>query len=325
MKPLFSVAVLLLVLNPAFAQQAGQTDSDPGQPDTAKSGLSQAEALAAAQDAEEQSSQDEEAQAQGQPSGSSNPTGQYPDAQPTLADQQNAPQSADVERNAAQQAANQTFDQPDGAPLPERRTLHVAQAPALLPRSEASAYPVYREHAQLSVGARLLSAKEVEQKFSTPLGKRFLVVEVGIFPAGEVTLRPQDFTIRIGDDTQAFFASTPEDVATDLALASHPRRVGVFPSVGVGYSSGPWGRGVSTGVGVGVAGGPRPYPRGPIGANRRVVENELRDKSLPAGSLMKPVAGYLYFPVKEKRDAHYNLEFTRNGQVLSLPLPGPKK
>jgi hypothetical protein len=62
-----------------------------------------------------------------------------------------------------------------------------------------------------------------------------------------------------------------------------------------------------------------------MGANRRVVENELRDKSLPTGSLTKPVAGYLYFPVKEKREARYNLEITQNGQVLSLPLPEPKK
>jgi hypothetical protein len=304
MKALFSVAAFLFVLAPVLAQQTRQPVSEPdqqtsvaAQPDTTKSGLSQAAALDAAQDAEEPSAQEAEDQSQSQPSNSE----QYPGAQPV----------------------DQTYDQPGGQPLPERRTLQVAAAPAVTPRSQASAYPVHREQAQFSVGAKLLSAKEVEQKFSAPLGKRYLVVEVGVFPAGEVTLRQQDFIIRIGNDAHAFFAATPEDVATDLA--SRPRRVGIFPTLGVGYSNGPWGRGVSTGVGVGVAGGPRSYPGGPMGATRRVVESELRDKLLPAGSLTKPIAGYLYFPVKERRDAHYSLELARNNQVLSLPLPEPKK
>jgi hypothetical protein len=308
MNPLFSVAVFLLVLTPAWAQQVGQSVPEPGQqtsvaaqPDTTKSGLSQAAALAAAQDAaqdaEESAAQEAEDQSQSQPSN----TDRYFGAQPVA----------------------ETHDQPGGQPLPERRILQVVAAAAVTPRSEASAYPVHREQGQFSVGAMLLSAKEVEQKFSAPLGKRYLVVEVGVFPVGEVTVRQQDFTIRTGNEAQTFFAATPEDVATDLA--NHPRRVGIFPTLGVGYSNGPWGRGVSTGVGVGIAGGPRPYSRGPMGANRRVIENELRDKSLPAGSLTKPVAGYLYFPVKEKHDAHYSLELTRNGQVLSLPLPDPKK
>ena len=147
-------------------------------------------------------------------------------------------------------------------------------------------------------------------------------MEVGVFPAVAVELRPQDFTLRAGNDDQAFFPSAPEEIAIDLA-AARPRRVRVFPSVGIGYENGPWGRGLSTGVGVGVD-GQRPYPRGPMGANRRVIEIELRDKSLPEGSLTEPVAGYLYFPVKLQRNVHYNLELTRNGQVLSLPLPAPR-
>jgi len=303
MKPLFAVATLFLLLTPVLAQQAGQPASESvqqsteakAQPNAAQSGVSQAAALAAAQEAEEQSAQDAEDQQQSDPQS---------DAPATADQQQNSPQPYRAEENTEQQsAADQSYEQPGGQPLPERRTLHVAPAPAVLPRSEASAYPVYRVQAQLSVGAKLLSAKEVEQKFNTPLGKRFVVVEVGVFPAGEVTLRPQDFTLRIGNDAQAFFPSTPEEVATDLAVAGRSRRVAVFPTLGVGYSNGPWGRGVSTGVGVGVAGGPRPYPRNQMGANRRVVENELRDKSLPVGNMSQAVAGYLYFREGEARRA----------------------
>ena len=396
MKSLVSFAALFILLTPALAQQYDQPASAPDRQDTtvtsqpyndqpgmsqpvSQSGMSQADAVAAAQDAEEQSAQGQGEQSGEQSSAQSNAQ-QYPDpdqqpypdaqqqnpppaaepshAQPYGAERgreqredrpydQNAGQQGEVDQPYGQNTAQQPpvdrpYDQ-NAAPYPpvvrpndqpdadrsdpdnpparsERRTLPVS--PVVRPRAEAAAYPAYRQQAQLSVGARLLSPREVEQKFSTPLGKHYLVVEVGVFPAVAVELRPQDFTLRAGNDDQAFFPSAPEEIAIDLA-AARPRRVRVFPSVGIGYESGPWGRGLSTGVGVGVD-GQRPYPRGPMGANRRVIEIELRDKSLPEGSLTEPVAGYLYFPVKLQRNVHYNLELTRNGQVLSLPLPAPR-
>jgi hypothetical protein len=361
MKPLLSFAALFLLLTPALAQQVDQPASDPAQQASAateqpateqaateqpglseaglpQAGLSQADALAAAQAAEEQS-----AQSAGDQSGVQSNPEQYPDEQPAAAQPNAPPPSAEAapaqpygaeqggEQDAVQQPPAgqppadqsqtvQPYDQPNHQPRPERRTLQVS--PLVRPRAEAAAYPVYRQQPQLSVGAKLLSAREVEQKFSTPLGKHYLVVEVAVFPVGAVKLRPEDFTLRAGSDDQAFFPSAPEDIARVFANSGPaPRRGGIFPSMGVGYQNGPWGRGVSTGVGVGVAGGPRPYPRGAMDANRRVIENELRDKSLPEGSLTQPVAGYLYFPVKQKRNAHYNLELTRNGETLSLPLP----
>lgn len=205
---------------------------------------------------------------------------------------------------------------PNSAPRPERRRLE--RPTGITPRTDSAAYPVSRQLSQFSIGAQLLSTKELERKLSTPLGKRYVVVEVGVFPAGSqhVNFRPTDFTLRVGSENQGFFASTPEDIAADLTGA--PPRTGVRPAMGVGV--GPWGPTVGVGVGA------YPYPpRTGMRRDSRVIEEELSDKSLPEWNLTHPVAGYLYFPITPKRGEHYTLDLTTNGETVSLPLPEPKK
>jgi hypothetical protein len=290
-KLLIAAGALLLGLTPAFAQNAPQPQEQPAAPEAAQP--------AAPADAAQYP--------------------QYPqDAQPAQPPQDST--APNPPTNQAPYPYPSPYPRVRQRPTFRRSTLEAW--PAVNPRADAASYPVYREWQQFSFGAKLLSEKEVEQKFSTPLGKHYLVVEVGVFPgpALPVKLRPQDFTLRAeGSKDQAFFAAAPEDVAGDLAPKprSGPR---VFPSVGVGYGGGPWGSGVSTGVGVSPG---RPYGRGPMG-NREVMENELRDKSLPATSLSQPAAGYLYFPLSGKRAKHYDLEVKRNGETISLALPTPK-
>jgi hypothetical protein len=205
---------------------------------------------------------------------------------------------------------------PNSAPRPERRRLE--RPSGITPRVDAAAYPVSRRLSQFSLGAQLLSTKELERRLSTPLGKRYVVVEVGVFPAGSqhVNFRPVDFTLRVGSENQGFFASTPEDIAADLT--GEAPRTAVRPAMGVGV--GPWGPTVGVGVGA------YPYPpRTGVRRDSRVIEEELRDKSLPEWNLTQPVAGYLYFPVTPKRGAHYTLDLTWNGETVSLALPDPKK
>jgi hypothetical protein len=361
MKPLISTVALFLLLSPAIAQQAEQpvadqqeTPSADAQPAPEQPGLSQAAAQAQAQADEEQTPESQPAPAVSAPATTVEQQQQQapPVAQP--AEQQNDagqpnpnyPAAEQQQPTAAPPAArpSQPNSYPDTAPsneatyppqsppappiyYPQQRQREQAVAPGIPPRAEAAAYPAYREHQLFSVGARLLSPREVEQKFSTPLGKHYLVVEVGFFPANgqPIVLRTESFTLRAGDDNQAFFPATPQDIADTLSGRSGPRRnVGLYPAVGVGYESGGWGRGGVTGVGVGIGGGPY-QRRGMSGGNYRVMETELRDKSLPAGTVTQPVAGYLYYPLSGKRAREYKLEITRkNGEVLSLPLPAPK-
>ncbi len=255
----------------------------------------------------------------------------YPDQAPYPQGSQYPPQSQQYPQASQYPPDQDPYPQAPPVYYPQQQNRRARQeqpiVPAIRPRPEAADYPVSRQQQQFSVGARLLSPKEVEQRFSTPLGKRYIVVEVGVYPADAqaLNLRLDGFTLRAGNDDQAFFPATPDDVLTDLfpRYEARQRDVRVYPSVGVGYESGGWGRGVSTGVGVGVGSGPYPR-RGMPGSNRRVMQTELREKALPQGNLTQPAAGYLYFPLTGKRASNYTLELTRNGELTSLPLPNPK-
>jgi hypothetical protein len=98
--------------------------------------------------------------------------------------------------------------------------------------------------------------------------------------------------------------------------------VDVYGSTGVGYESGSvydpvTGRrrngGVYTSSGVGVGTGPRasnPPDPAKTDNDRDQMEQDARDKELPQGSTMKPVAGFLYFPVSsKKKDEIYELTY----------------
>jgi hypothetical protein len=328
MKSIISAAALFILLTPALAQQADQSSAAQAQPGTpaveaaSGQGMTQAQALAqaAAQDAAAQGQSSEQHPPEPeQPAGAQQSVAQSAPQQPSPSEPGTAP--------SLYPPQNDTAQSPGQSPA-ERRVLEVA--PAVRPRAEAAAYPVYRQQPQLSIGAKLLSPAEVEKKFSTPIGKHYLVVEVGAFPADakqRVSLRAQAFTLRAGNDDQAFFPATPEDIAGALAPKNggRPRNVAFFPGLGVGYGRGSWGASTNVGVGVGVGGGgPRPYPRNAADASYRAIVQELRDKSLPEGQLTQPVAGYLFFPLNGKRAKNYNLELTGNGETMSLPLPTPK-
>jgi|GEM_PF-692799 hypothetical protein len=314
MRPQLAFATLILFLAPALAQNAPEPQQDQSAP-----------AQVAAPASEQQQDQSTPAQQPVPPAEAQPQVQTQPEAQPQ-ADQPGEPQYNRPAQptNAAQLSVNgQETSIPDPEP---RRALQVPTA--VRPRVEASAYPVSHELKQFSIGAKLLSQKEVEQRFSTPLGKKYLVVEVGVFPADaqSVKLKTESFTLRAGNEDQAFFPALPQDIARGLAKSGGgSNNVRAYPTLGVGYENGPWGRGVSTGVGVGVGSGPYPR-RGTMGnGNTRIMESELQDKSLTEGTLTEPVAGYLYFPLDGKRADHYNLELNRNGETISLALPEPKK
>ncbi len=324
MKTLLSTLALCLLLSSAFAQQAEPVPANPPAPGT------QAAAQAAAQQSADQPSAAEpQPPADQQPASPQTADPQQPAPQPPYAAPP-APQEVQPTAEYPPPSQEQQYPaDPNNPPSDSgRRVLRPRRLPqdapqGLTPRAAPAAYPVYREQPELSIGARLLSPREVEQKFATPLGKHYLVVEVGVFPsaAQPLRLRPDSFTIRPGNEDQAFFALSPGEIAEELGASGGGRNLGVYPRVGVGYERGPWGSGTSTGIGVGV--GSRPYPRGPVGANRRVILQELRDKSLPQGSITQPVAGYVFFPLKEKRNIRYTLELHQGTALIPLALPAP--
>ncbi len=205
-----------------------------------------------------------------------------------------------------------------------------AQEPraGIKPRKAPNDYAVHSKTPNFAIGAVQLSSTEVEHAFVTELSKKYLVVEVGLYPEtkGALNLDRADFVLRVAGTKTLLRAAKPETIAAIMQKRpTKDREIEIYPTAGVGYESGrdPYGRsggGVVTSVGTGVGIGSR-QSNGTSEADRKTMETELKDKSLPLENLVKPVAGYLYFPLPSAKKAAYELEYTANNEVVKLALP----
>ena len=200
-------------------------------------------------------------------------------------------------------------------------------------RAEASRYPASAQQAQLSIGAQWLTIEQVRQAFSTELHRSVLVVEVAVYPekGKSIDVSRSAFAIRAEGSHKA---SKPLHPGAAAQTAERPSGEGletdVYQQVGIGYEN----RRVSdpatgqerkesgvytstgAGVGIGTRGGPARTER-----DREMMELELAKKGLPEGNVSRPVAGYLYFPISEKKKSDlYHLECTLGGVKTVLTL-----
>jgi hypothetical protein len=206
--------------------------------------------------------------------------------------------------------------------------LAVGQNPPA-PRASAAAYPVSKVQPVYSIGARQLSKTEVQNSFATPLAGRYIVVEIGFYPADSKTidLKQSDFSLRTSDGKDVVSPASPGTIASIYQKRPESSRdVTLYPTATVGYVSYPDyegnGRRVSgpvygVGMGVGVDKNTSPAT---TGSDRQTMETELRDKELQEADVSKPVAGYLYFPIATKQKVEYQLEYQGTDAVTSLPL-----
>jgi hypothetical protein len=213
-----------------------------------------------------------------------------------------------------------------------------AEAPGIKPRAELTDYPARHEAGAAAIGAELLAPDEVRARFVSELNRGYVVVEVAVYPRGEVDLNHDDFILRVCG-SQVLRPVGARTIAGVLQKsAPEPGGVDLYPTVGVGYGTGPGyydpvtgtrrggGWNTSVGVGVGVGGsGQRPAS---TDADRKTMELELSEKALPEGAAAKPVAGYLYFPAPARKngktvtcDLEYN-PARGERQVLTLPQLG---
>jgi hypothetical protein len=206
--------------------------------------------------------------------------------------------------------------------------LAVGQNPPA-PRASAAAYPVSKVQPVYSIGARQLSKTEVQNSFATPLAGRYIVVEIGFYPADSKTidLKQSNFSLRTSDGKDVVSPASPGTIASIYQKRPESSRdVTLYPTATVGYVSYPDyegnGRRVSgpvygVGMGVGVDKNTSPAT---TGSDRQTMETELRDKELQEADVSKPVAGYLYFPIATKQKVEYQLEYQGTDAVTSLPL-----
>lgn len=211
-----------------------------------------------------------------------------------------------------------------------------AQDQGLKPRGSASDYPSEAAGAEYSIGAAVLPPEMVKKLFASELNRGWIVVEVALYPkAGQqIEVDMRDFTLRTADGKATARAARPSAVAGSLQKnGGKDRDVTVVATETVGYESGSyndpatgqWRRssGWYTGTGVGV--GVDPNPRASTGRDRDVLDQELADQMLPSGPTSKPVAGYLYFPMPDKkRTTALDLEHETAAGRVEMPLVSKK-
>ena len=197
------------------------------------------------------------------------------------------------------------------------------------PRATAAAYPVSKVQPVYSIGAKQLSKTEVRNSFATPLAERYIVVEIGFYPAESktISLNQSDFSLRSANGKDLVSPASPATIASICQKRpGSSSDVSLYPTANVGYVSYPSydgsGRRVSGpvyGVGMGVGVDKSPSAAG-TDSDRQTMEIELLDKELKDAEVSKPVAGYLYFPIPTKQRVEYQLEYHGTDAVTSLPL-----
>ena len=208
----------------------------------------------------------------------------------------------------------------------------VAADSGLQPRPSSSDYPASKTAKAATIGALLAPADQVKKILPDEISRKYIVVEVAVYPqdGSPVDVSPLDFALKFGPD-DVRYPSTPREVAAlwkenTPSLPKHG--VEVHGETGVTYSSGndPVNgrtRGTSTYEGVAVSNGPpQEAPPAPPPYDPYVVEAKAKEKALPDVQTSQAVAGYLYFSrsTKKHKNAALELQYSKDGEVVSLPL-----
>ena len=199
--------------------------------------------------------------------------------------------------------------------------------PGAFPRPSASAYPAYADHGSVSIGAALLTKRQVYYLLLKDLRDGYVVVDAGVFPAADrVTVTRDQFALIANGSAPIRPLDPASIIAPSRAVISSLPDLHGEVDIGIGFGGsdpygGGGGRSQRQSVSIGTA-GPRSSPRA---ADDEVAARELGGKALPEGETANPVAGYLYFPTpNRKKKAVYWLEHSLEGNTVRLEL-GPLK
>ena len=225
-----------------------------------------------------------------------------------------------------------------------RRILVLSAAPLLFadylgipPRPSSADYAAHADSASVSVGASAATPAQVRKVFGWDWTSRYLFFEVALYPeAGkQLTVAPRDFMLRVGADSDSSspvdaetIVPGPKPLSTTTPARSAPP-VDVQVRETVGYSTGPYNRGVYTGTQVGVAvdnRGGQPVPA-PTRSDRNFeLYRALMDNELQDAKTSKPIAGYLYFPKPKgmKKGEGFELRYYGDPDRLTLNVPAAR-
>jgi hypothetical protein len=210
--------------------------------------------------------------------------------------------------------------------------LAAPQGGGVLPRHSSSDYPVHQAVNNATIAAALLPAAQVKKMFPGDVIKDYAVVEVAIYPAdgARVEIDTYDFALKLGADEMTH-PRIPQEIASIWNEDHAPKpghKVDVVTEAGVVYTSGndPYygrsrGWGTYTGVGVVTPGAPDVPP--PPGFDVGAVQHDIWAKALPEGPTTRAVAGYVYFPLynKKHQSVAKQLQYMKDTTSVVLNLP----
>jgi hypothetical protein len=182
----------------------------------------------------------------------------------------------------------------------------------------------------LKIAAEIVPSNVVTKKFSPEIAKEYIVVEVAVYPAAASTLHLEtgDFSLQVGQ--LVGHAEKPMDVgAWPERPPSKRSPVDVTAEAGVTHESENdpvYGHrqatGTYTGVSVATPGRDLPPPPDPK-QDPQFVYDRIQRLALPEGDTRGGVAGYLYFPQrnKHKKNDEIELRFARDADSVNLLFP----
>ena len=180
----------------------------------------------------------------------------------------------------------------------------------------------------------VLSQDQIKKVFAADVGRRYLVVEVAIYPTPAFEVDPFDFCLKDANG-DLMRPETPRDVAEvwnekdPRPSTEGSRGPTVINEAGVGYENGrdPYTgqrrSGVSTYEGTTVTNDPRaqaPPPGPKANPDGYAIAAKIHDFALPEGRTRDAVAGYLYFPKPSKKSKEVTLLHSHDAASVSLTL-----
>lgn len=219
-------------------------------------------------------------------------------------------------------------------------------------RPSAADYTAKARWQNTTLAASVVPAKQAEHLFAFDISKAYVVFEVACYSDGAPALNisRQAFVVKVNASGDAIHNAEPDTVASAVQRqnlpawpSSHGANVETAATIGVARGTDPYtGRpvtGVYTGGSATVDRGgsetmPPPMDPRPGGTSedRRMLEAQLRARSLPEGPVKYSVAGYIFFrksDLKAQPDNTYALEYLADddgsGVTHAVILSVPKK
>lgn len=198
------------------------------------------------------------------------------------------------------------------------------------PRRQASDYPAHETLKGAVIAAAAVPQDQAKKMFSGEIAKKYIVVEVAVYPEAGKTFEVDNFDFSLKAGEQVLRTSHPGDVA--VMWSGYPDPVGrrgpsVSTETGVMVERGQdpiTGRprtSVGTYEGVAVSNYPQPTAPPPPPNSRQIgLEDKLQRMALPQGPTRDPVAGYLYFRIAGKQRAPLTLDYAKDDASAELQL-----